>query len=88
MSHPLYAGDSRVTPEINADLMRECYDITRGRIRPPELLPPLDGTCIKPNARCRFAATCRKCNFNDEDFCTANGSTPAVLKENEDENNG
>ncbi|THD19327.1 Glutamate--cysteine ligase catalytic subunit [Fasciola hepatica] len=87
MSHPLYAGDSRVTPEINTDLMRECRNITQGLDRPPELLPPLDGICIKPNARCRFGATCKKCNYNDEDFCCEDSTKTITVQENEDENN-
>ncbi|VDP92277.1 unnamed protein product [Echinostoma caproni] len=86
-SHPLYAGDSRVTPEINADLMRECRDITRGVLRPPELLPPVTHGAIKPNARCRFDLSCNRCIYADEDFCNVPPTDSMAIPKTPNEEN-
>ncbi|CAH8838415.1 unnamed protein product [Trichobilharzia szidati] len=39
INHPDYKKDSYISPKINFDLMRECWNITEGIIRPRELLP-------------------------------------------------
>lgn len=38
LKHPKYARDSRVTEEINYDLLVACQQITSGQLCPPELL--------------------------------------------------
>nr|CAX82735.1 putative Glutamate--cysteine ligase catalytic subunit [Schistosoma japonicum] len=39
MKHPDYKNDSYISSKINSDIIKECWDITQGVIRPPELLP-------------------------------------------------
>ncbi|CAL8080435.1 unnamed protein product [Calicophoron daubneyi] len=70
MSHPDYKNDSRIPSSVNADLMRECWAITQGDIRPPDLLPSEDFSNTHVPNYSRL-----KCS----QFCSSNGTEGGLL---------
>ncbi|KAF5402329.1 Glutamate--cysteine ligase catalytic subunit [Paragonimus heterotremus] len=60
-AHPDYRFDSRVSRTINTDLMQECCAITRGELRPPELLPSLNECIVSTDKPCYLRFSCRQC---------------------------
>ncbi|CAH8608017.1 unnamed protein product [Dicrocoelium dendriticum] len=65
-AHPDYHFDSYVSESICSDLMRECYAITCGELRPPELLPPVyEEPLSESDNPCRLASSCRGYCFAD-----------------------
>uniref|UniRef100_A0A095C585 Glutamate--cysteine ligase n=1 Tax=Schistosoma haematobium TaxID=6185 RepID=A0A095C585_SCHHA len=62
MKHPDYKNDSCISSQINSDIIKECWDITKGIIRPPELLPHDSVTVNCSSLPCKLMKNFSECN--------------------------
>ncbi|CAH8512792.1 unnamed protein product [Schistosoma rodhaini] len=62
MKHPDYKNDSYISSQINSDIIKECWDITRGVIRPPELLPHDSVIVNCSSLSCKLMKNFSECN--------------------------
>ncbi|VDP36167.1 unnamed protein product [Schistosoma margrebowiei] len=62
MKHPDYKNDSCISSQINSDIIKECWDITKGVIRPPELLPHDSVTVNCSSLPCKLMKNFSGCN--------------------------
>ncbi|KAF6776316.1 hypothetical protein AHF37_04401 [Paragonimus kellicotti] len=86
-AHPDYRFDSRVSRSINTDLMQECCAITRGELRPPELLPSLNECTMSTGKPCYLRFSCRQCCVDHSPVKSTDSSantTTAIVPETND----
>ncbi|VDP98569.1 unnamed protein product [Trichobilharzia regenti] len=72
INHPDYKKDSYISPKINFDLMRECWNITEGICRPPELLPH-DSIVVDNNSVASASSTSTYQSLNNTNVYHCNG---------------